>query len=246
MTWLRDILRSGLLTSRSRTQNRTSSSNLQVSRLSRVCKMEFCELGTHPGFSAVFWAAIRARAVPHEPEPITQTFSSLSAVPSISSNFARNGAMAGDEPRRGRGALSDVLRLSNVSPSELVDADSDGRRSLAGPSVTEPSSDGAAPAPTLWLLIVRLFRLRISGDGGRDEPGVDSPDGDGAREPGNEAMPVKASSGEVGAVEGGVPAGVFAAELGIDGTSPCCDWVEDVEMSEGRSMFGCRCRYVVW
>lgn len=122
---------------------------------------------------------------------MTATFSSISALGSISSNLARKGAMAGEEPRRGMGDLRDVLRLRSVSPRE---SPTDPRRVFGGGSVA--------------FCIDRLFIARRSGEGGRDEPGVER--GETAREPGREAS--WNPRGDPGVVDGGEPLGVGAPD----------------------------------
>lgn len=124
--------------------------------------------------------------------------------------------MAGDDPRRATGALSEVLRLSKVSPSE---SPTEPRRVFAGGSVA--------------FCMDKLFIALRRGEGGRDDPGVLK--GDTALEPGSDAS--WNPSGEPGAVEGGEPLGVGAAEEGADRGS-CREVVEAVETMLGRSILG--------
>lgn len=134
---------------------------------------------------------------------MTATFSVLVADPSNSSNLARKGASAGLDPRRALGALSEGLRFNSCSPT-------DGRRALGVGSSTG--------------FIERLFIALIKGEGGREDPGVET--GDTARDPGRDAS--WNPRGDAGAVEGGESErGVPVVDMGW--WSDSVDWEESAE-----------------
>lgn len=169
-------------------------------------------VSSKPSFSIALMAARRARAVPQLPLPMTATFSVL-PVPSIGSNLARNGTMAGDEPRRGLGTRSEGLR---AIPTGLPSA-----------STPAAAADELADVCVSGFIVSLAIALR-SGEGGRDEPGVDT--GDTGLLPGSEAS--WNPSGEPGAVEGGesLIADVFAERASISAERFC--WVDMA--AEGR------------
>ena len=137
-------------------------------------------VSSKPSFSTALIAARRASAVPQLPLPMTATFSVL-PVPSIGSNLARKGTMAGDEPLRGL-FLTDSLRAM-----------------LGFPSASTPAAAELAEVCVRGFILSAPMALS-RGDGGRDEPGVDM--GEIGRLPGSDAIP-ESPRGDPGAVEGG-------------------------------------------
>lgn len=149
---------------------------------------------------------------------MTHTFSSLpDSFPLNWSYLARKGARAGELPRRGRGCFSEFLRESDPPLTE-------GRR----PRPDSPSFGSLSFSE----VIESLFNALSKGEGGRDEPGVEIPSGEGAREPGREAM--WNPRGDAAPLGAGDSFGVPRFERG-----GWTDSVEAVEMASGRvGLFG--------
>lgn len=165
----------------------------------------------YPSFSAAFVAANLARAVPQDPLPMQQIFSRRSPSPVNSSNLARNGARAGEDPLRDDGCFNEFLREIPPLP------ETEGRL-----------AEGLAASFSSASLDMERFAMALRrGEGGLDEPGVET--GETGREPGRDSRPAK-FEGEVGRVGAGEARGVAAAERGA-----WKDSVEAVDTREGRS-----------
>lgn len=145
-------------------RKREREGGLRNAELTSRWRTHMLTVSSNPSCSVTLIAARRASAVPQLPLPMTATFSVL-PLPSMGSNLARKGAMAGEEPRRALGARRELVRESDSAGLAC--------------SKTE-----AAEVCVRGFMVSLPMALR-RGEGGREDPGVER--GDTGRLPGSEA-----------------------------------------------------------